>query len=546
MSNYILGIGGGLRGGYQDSSAALLKDGELISFIEEERLRRDKRSRGRLPESSISWILSENRLTIEDIDYVVSHGKSWNFEYKTSLLEFFKSRFGGQPKNIELFHHHDAHCASAYYASGFEKSLIMSYDLSGDGISTQLAIGENGRMKTIKKFKRPKSLGLFYALITEYCGFIKDNDEFKLMGLAAYGDCNKYDFSWILDSKNGNYDINQDYLKKYEAGVASPHKQIPLYNQNFLDKMNMKPRNPNQSITKYYIDIAASAQNHFENVLIDVITNFYQEYKINNICLAGGCALNVVANKRIMELDFINDLFIQPAANDAGISLGVAYLMASELGNKIKPLDNVYYGTSYNNDFIQNTLKRNQISYKNINDPSYEAANLISKEKIIGWFQGRMEFGPRALGNRSILASPINPDMKHIINSRIKFRESFRPFCPSILEEDKKLFFNGKFDVAPYMAIAYDVDSNVVDKIPSVTHVDNTARIQTVNQNQNSLFYSYLNNLKNLIDIGMTLNTSLNVKGQAIVNTPENAIETFYGSGLDSLIIGNFLINKNQ
>jgi len=546
MSNYILGIMGGLRVGYQDSSAALLKDGELIAFVEEERLCRDKHSRSRLPESAINWILNENQLSIGDIDYVVSHGKSWSSDFRILLSEFFQSRFGGRPKNIELFNHHDAHCASAYYASGFEKSLILSYDLSGDGISTQLAIGENGRIKTIKKFERPKSLGLFYALITEYCGFIKDNDEFKLMGLAAYGDGNKHDFNWLLECNNGNYDLNQKYLKTYEKGQPGPHKQIPIYNDNFLDKMKEAPRNPNGRVTQYYIDIAASAQQHFENVLVDIVTNFYNEYKINKICLAGGCALNVVANKRIMELDFIDDLFIQPAANDSGISLGLAYLMAFELGNKIEPLNNVYYGPKYNNDYIKKTLKRNQISYMNIDDPSYEAARLVSRGEIIGWFQGRMEFGPRALGNRSILANPTISTMKDIVNSRIKFREPFRPFCPSVKEEDKKLFFKGKLDVAPYMAIAYDVKSNFVDRIPSVTHVDNTARIQTVNQKQNPLFYNYLENLNQLIGFGITLNTSFNVKGQAIVNTPENAIETFYGSGLDSLIVGDYLINKNQ
>ena len=219
---------------------------------------------------------------------------------------------------------------------------------------------------------------------------------------------------------------------------------------------------------------------------------FYMENGISKICLAGGCALNVIANKKIREIGYLDQVYIQPASNDSGIALGAAYMMSSELGYRINPLKNVYYGPQYNNEYIHRVLKRNQINFKEVEDPCFEAAKLVASDKIVGWFQGRLEFGPRALGNRSILANPANKDMKNIVNKKIKFRESFRPFCPSVLEEDANLYFNGNIKEAPYMAIAFDVREKHKTKIPSVTHIDGTARVQTVNKGQNPMYYSYL------------------------------------------------------
>ena len=331
------------------------------------------------------------------------------------------------------------------------------------------------------------------------------------------------------------------FIKTLQPNSPSPHKQIPLYNNRFIKKMQKEPRNPFK-IDQFYIDVAASAQNHFEIIITDLIKKFYRENRISRICLAGGCALNVIANKKIREIGFLDQVYIQPASNDSGIALA-AYMMSSELGYRINPLENVYYGPKYNNEHIHRVLKRNQINFKEVEDPCFEAAKLVANDKIIGWFQGRLEFGPRALGNRSILANPANKDMKNIVNKKIKFRESFRPFCPSVLEEDANLYFNGNIKEAPTWPLPLMLGKHKT-KIPSVTHIDGTSRIQTVNKEQNPMFHSYLYHLKELTGIGMTLNTSFNVKGQAIVNTPENALETFYGSGLDNLIIGNFQINK--
>lgn len=540
---YILGLMGGTRLGYQDTSAALLKDGELVSFVEEERLSRIKHSPGTLPERAIRYILESQNISIRDVDYAVSHGITWQPDFRNTLREFFLSKFGGCPKNIELVHHHDAHCASAYYASGFKDTMVISFDNSGDGVSTQLAIGSNNELKLIDRYERPNSLGVFYLFLTEYCGFLKDEDEYKVMGLSSYGDREKYDFSWLLEYGNGRYQINLDYLKSFKPGEPGSHKQIPIYNEKLIQRLG-SPREPGATMTKYYMDIAASGQKYLEDVIVNLVTKFHKATELRRLCLAGGVALNVVVNQRLMNLDFIDEIYIQPAANDAGVSLGAAYLIASKLGENIKPLPNLYFGPEYSNDEIERALKLADVGYVRVDDVSTYAAQKVASNKIVGWFQGRMEFGPRALGNRSIFANPTNKDMQDIVNNKVKFREEFRPFCPSVLEEDAPLYFKGKSKMSPYMTITYDVKKDYIGKLSAVTHVDNTSRIQTVNKEQNSLFYSYLKELKKLTGFGVTLNTSFNVKGEPIVNTPFNTLATFYGSGMDILIIGNFVISK--
>jgi len=534
---------GGIKLGYQDSSAALLEDGKLVAFVEEERLNRVKHSPGVLPERAIGYVLESQHISINDVDYAVSHGSTWQHDHRQVLREFFLSKFGGCPRNIELVHHHDAHCASTYFASGFNDALILTADASGDATSTQFAIGFNKKIQAIERIERPNSLGFFYLLLTEYCGFLKDEDEFKVMGLAAYGDRNRYDLSWLLTFKDGHYQINPHYLKQFKSGEAGPHKQVPIYTDALTQKLG-PPRRPGSPMTKHFQDVAASGQKLLEEVLVHLITDFHSRTGLRKLCLAGGIALNVTANQRLMNLPFIDDIYIQPAANDAGISLGAAYWVASQLGEDIAPLPHVYYGPEYSDKDIESALRLANVNYFRVDDVAAYAAHKVASNKIVGWFQGRMEFGPRALGNRSILANPTIKGMRDIVNSKIKFREEFRPFCPSVIEEDAQEYFIGKSMTSPYMTIAYDVKKEQIARIPSVTHVDNTARIQTVNKDQNVSFYNYLQELKKLIGLGLTLNTSFNVKGEPIVNTPFNAMATFYGSGMDTLIIGNFVINK--
>lgn len=540
---YILGINGGFRAGYQDVSTVLVKDGEVIAAIEEERLSRVKFSAGRLPYLSILEVMKIGNISIQDVDLLAFHGSTWQAEIDTKLESYFNAHFGFCPP-IKRYHHHDCHAASAYYASGFEKALIVTIDGSGDGVSVQIATGINGKINVIHREERPNSLGIFYSLITQYCGFVRDADEYKLMGLASYGNRKQFDFSWLLEVQNGSLKISQDYLTQILPGQPSPHRDEMLFNADFENKMGKGRRIPKSEIETFYMDIAASAQEHFEICLLQLINYYIKSTGLHNLCLAGGSALNCVANQKIMNSDFVEDIFVQPASSDAGISLGAAWLASLE--NKeipIKP-SNTYLGIDYTNDEIEQILKSSKVFYSKIDNPAEVGAKLISENKVIGWFQGRMEFGPRALGNRSILANPCNPNMQQIVNERIKFREGFRPFCPSVLEEDMDKYFIGKSKVSPYMTITCDTTDYAQMNIPGVIHFDKTARIQTVSKNQNSIFYNLISEFKKLTGHGVLLNTSFNLSHEPIVCSPRDALATFYSSGLDALFLGNYLVEK--
>jgi carbamoyltransferase len=538
---YILGISGGVRGGNQDGSATLLRDQEVIASCEEERFLRIKHAPGRLPEKAMRFVLERGKITMEDVDVLVFPGETYQ-NFKQILGDYVKSKFGSCP-DIELVHHHDAHCASAYYASGFDSAMIISADLSGDSVCTEFCVGEGKDMEVLERVPKPNSLGIFYSVLTQFVGFQRDNDEYKVMGLSSYGKRGKHDFSWLVGYEGGKYNLNTEYIKIPEPGKPNPSKQEPFYTEKLIDKLG-PPRLPDGEVTEYFEDIAACGQEHLEKVFVDMVENLHKKTKLTKLCLAGGVALNCVVNQRLMNLDFIDDIYIQPAASDAGLSLGACYLIARREGHTLNALPDVFLGPEYSNDEIREALDMAGVKYSEISDKAAYAAQKVSEDKIVGWYQGRMEFGPRALGNRSILANPMNPDMKDIVNKKIKFREQFRPFAPSVLEEDVPLYFEGKSKVAPYMTITYDVKEGGGKIIPSVTHVDNTSRIQTVNRTQNEKYYEFLQELKKISGHGITLNTSFNVKGDPIVNTPYQALATFYGSGMDVLIIGDFLLEK--
>lgn len=540
---YILGINGGFRQGYQDVSAVLIKDGKVIVAIEEERLSRIKFSAGKLPYLSIVEVLKIAKITIQDIDVVAFHGSTWLPDFTPKLKQYFEQHFGYAP-TIKLYHHHDCHVASAFYASGFDEALIFSYDGSGDGISFQVSIGKDNKTTTIYRAERPNSLGIFYSLITQYCGFTKDSDEYKLMGLSSYGNRNAFDFSFLIDVQNGELKLNEAYLIKILTNQPSAHKDEMLFNEKFEEKLDKKRRLPKTNFNDFYKDIAASAQQHFENCLLKLVEFYCKETQLTKVCLSGGAALNCVANQKIMNANFVDNIYIQPASSDAGISLGAAWL--ASIDNNTKPIstENTYLGNYYTNEEIEFILKSCKINYKKIENPSIVAAKLIAENKVIGWFQDKMEFGPRALGNRSILANSCNPDIQKIVNEKIKLRESFRPFCPSVLEEDVEKYFIGKQKKSPYMTITYAVNEYAQKHIKGVLHVDDTARIQTVNISQNERFYLLLSELKKLTGHGVVLNTSFNLSHEPIVCTPRDALATFFSSGLDALIIGDFFIEK--
>lgn len=539
----ILGISGGFRQGYQDVSACLVIDGKVVAAVEEERINRIKFSAGRLPYLSVFEVLNIGNIQFSDLDCIAFHGSTWGEEIQPRLEDYFIQHFGSCPTLLR-FHHHDCHAASTYYASGFDKATVITFDNSGDGISLQIMKGENGKLTLLERFARPDSLGLFYQIITQYCGFVKDSDEYKVMGLSSYGNRDAFDFSWLIDFKNEKLEINKNHIVVPQPGAASLHKDEMAFNENFIKKMGQERRIPKSEMTNFYKNVAASAQQHFENILLKIVKHYIEKTGLPNLCFAGGAALNCVANQKIMNASFVEALFVQPASGDAGISLGAAWLCSVENGLEPITTQNTFLGTRFTSSEIEDVLKVSNLQYEFIENPSEDAAQEIHRNKVIGWFQGAMEFGPRALGNRSILANATNAKMQDIVNKKIKFREAFRPFCPSVLEEDASLYFEGKQASAPFMTITYDVKKEMHQKIPSVTHIDGTARIQTVNEKQNKLFYDLLRELKLLSGHGLVMNTSFNLWHEPIVNSPRDAIATFFASGMDVLYLGDFKIVK--
>ena len=541
----VLGINGGFRPGYHDTSAVLIKNGEIIYAVEEERLTRIKHAPGQIPEKSIYWILKQNNISIHDIGLIASHGITFGEEFESQLKKYFQHYFNKCPPIFRV-HHHLAHAASTYYASGFDKSMILTVDNSGDGISTQTAVGSEGQINILKQWKRPQSLGIFYSMMTQFCGFKKDAGEYKLMGLSAYGNPDHYDLSEILSIQKGGYKLNENFLSYIKPGEPQPHKQEPLFSDRLITHLQIKPRSPYSEITQNYKDISASSQKYLEKALIEIVKDLYQTTKIKNLCLAGGVALNCLANQKLAELNFIDNIYIQPASSDASVSLGAAYLGCLESGDHPKAMNHNSLGPYFDNSSIFDTLKLCRISFSTLDEPDKTAAKFITQGKVVGWFQGAMEFGPRALGFRSILADPFNKNMKNILNSKIKFREEFRPFGLSLLIEEKDHILETSLKELPYMTITSYVKEDWKKRLTPIIHEDGTTRPQTVCQKNNSLFWNCLNEVKKISGVGVVINTSFNRNNEPIVNTPKEALSSFYGSGMDALIIGNFLLNKES
>lgn len=538
---YILGINGGVRIGYRDASAVLLQDGQIIAAIEEERLNRSKGAPSQLPEMSIHQVLRMAGITMKEVSVVATHGSTWGEQYDAVLKNFLKTNFGHAPQ-IMRFHHHDCHAAGAFFASGFEEATVITVDNSGDGISTQIAKATASGMEVLERWERPNSLGLFYGMMTQFCGFTRDSDEYKLMGLAPYGKAD-VDLDSILKISHSGYALDTDFLQPIVPGQPQPTVQQAIYSEK-LEQMLGPRRLEQQPMTAHYLNIAASTQKHLEDALVLLVRKAISLTGNGNVCLSGGVALNCAANKVLMNLPEVKEIYVQPAGGDAGISQGAAYLACLEKGIPPKHMPHTFWGTTFSNDDILAALKNTGIQYTAVRDPAAMAAQLVASGRVIGWMQGRMEFGPRALGSRSILANPASEGVKALVNQKIKFRESFRPFCPSVLEEDAPLYFEGKQKIAPYMTINYDCAPKAQREIPGVVHVDHTARIQTVDKHTHPLYRAYLEKLRQITGNGVSLNTSFNVNRLPIVHNPYDAIGTFFSCGLDALVMGDFLIGK--
>jgi carbamoyltransferase len=576
----------GINAYHADSSACLVIDGKLINAVEEERFTRVKHWAG-FPIQSIKFCLENSNLKISDIDKI-----SLNFDPNANLLkkilfiikkrpslglivnrlkrkkkyqsiktildkEFTDDKFKGDIENIE---HHYAHLSSAYHVSPFDKACVLSVDGFGDFASTAWGFGENNQIKINKKVYFPHSLGIFYQAITQFLGFKNYGDEYKIMGLAPYGKPTFVDkLKKIIQlNSDGTFKLNLDYFKFYKQNFsykwdAGEIKIEDLYSEQLINLLG-KEKNKKDEINDFHKDLAHSAQKVYEEAFLNILNNLFKKYKNENLCISGGCGMNSVANGKILNNTNFKNIYIQPAAGDAGGAIGAAYASYfREKDNKKNfQMTHSYWGTSFDDKQILRTIKDNEIKIKNQNckyekilddEALYKiVSKSIAEGKVVGWFQDKMEWGPRALGNRSILGDPRRADMKDILNIKIKRRESFRPFAPSILREYVKDWFEQEDDV-PFMMKVYQVKKNKRQEIPAVTHVDGSGRLQTVKHETNSKYYNLIKQFYKLTNVPILLNTSFN-ENEPIVSKPEEALDCFLRTKMDVLVMGNNLIQR--
>jgi carbamoyltransferase len=564
---YILGIAYGI-----DSSAAILKEGKVIAASAQERFDRQKHSCN-FPMEAINFCLKEAGILLNEVDKIaffwnpaigleglnVRMSSRWrnHAEYLYNLPNYLLSALqnksvedtqqvfggtdGGDNVHIHYINHHKAHAASAYFVSPFNEAAILTVDGYGEKACVLMGDGKGNKINVIREIDFPNSLGSIYAAFTQYLGFQANSGEGKVMGLAAFGDPDKYykKFSEIIKfEKDGNISIDLNYFRYY---MHSKYR----YSDNLVAEFG-SPRQSHEPIQKRHKDIAAGLQKILEDAIVFLCNDLYKRTKCKNLCFAGGVALNTVVNSKILKETPFENIFIQPNAGDGGTSLGAAlYLYYHVLGNT--NIDRMphsdYLGPVWEADAIKSLLDEAGLIYEYHENIAKVCAELISEGNILGWFQGRMEFGPRALGNRSILADPRNPDMKNLINARVKKRESFRPYAPAVLYEHYQEYFSGTAE-SPYMLLVSDVKPGKQDIIPAVTHEDGTARVQTVRKESNPLFWELISEFKNITGIPVVLNTSFNLAGEPIVCSLEDALKCFYVSGMDYLAAGNYLVKK--
>lgn len=536
----ILGICGGIRIGNWDSAAALVMGGQIVAAAEEERFSRVKHAPGNLPTRAISYCLSQAGVDIRAIDTVVFPGRTYK-NMQERLREYFKFTFGHSP-NIELCDHHEAHAASAYYSSGLTDALVFTADFSGDGRSATIWRGDQQKLELLQSWDFPQSLGLFYALITQHLGFEFGEDEYKVMGLASYGEAN-IDLGWLLTPDSGVYRLADNILHTTAAGEPPLSPQECVYGEQIAKRLG--PARPKGGkIEAYHQNLAASAQRQLETAVVKLLRPYAEQFQKPNLCAAGGVAMNGVMNQRLSESGLFEQIYLSPASGDAGLALGAALLFAASNDViRVERLPSAALGPQYDHAEIRKALDEVGASYKEVEDPVEIAAEAIAEGKIIGWYQGRMEYGARALGHRSILANPQIAEMKDRVNAVVKFREGFRPFAPSVVLEEAAEYFEDVYEV-PFMTSTFAVKPAVRNVIPAVTHVDGTARVQTVARTDEPDYHRLISGVGRRTGTPMVLNTSFNIKGQPIVENPNQAISTFFGSGLEVLVAGSFVIRK--
>ena len=560
---------------YHDSAAAILKDGIVIAAVEEERFSR-KKFDDDFPKLAIKWCLDESGITPDQINSVAFYDKPvLKFERlldnyigvaPRGLYSFLdvipkwihkrlwvkneiKKNLKGFTGQIIFPEHHMSHAAYAFFTSSFDKSAILSIDGVGEWTTTSFGFAQNNEIKLTHDIRWPHSVGLLYSAFTYFLGFQVNEGEYKLMGLSAYGKPKYYDLivDNLVDVKDdGSIHLNMKYFSFTYDKVMT--------NKKFSTLFEIPRRQKNDKTEQIHFDIGASIQRVLEDILLKMANYVYEKTKMKNLCLAGGVALNGVANYRILKESPFENIHIPPSPGDAGSAIGCAQYLYY-IHNKNKRIiekdhakiirENVYVGPQFDDKQIKHFLDSNKIPYQKFDRQSLlqNTAKLISDGNIVGWYQGKMEWGPRALGNRSILADPRDVKMKDTLNEKIKHRESFRPFAPSVLEEHAVDYF--EIDVpSPYMLMVANVKQP--DKIPAVTHVDGTGRLQTVSKQSNPLYYDLINEFYRITKIPIIINTSMNVMGEPIVNTPEQAYNMILKTDMDYIVMGNYVISKSR
>ena len=590
----------GISAYYHDSAATLIKDGEIISAVQEERFTRKKHDSA-FPKNAIEFCLQQSNIALSDLDIIVFYDKPllkferlletylyfapkgfrsflmampiWLKEklyLKTLLKKEFLSFNRATKENLPklLFsQHHLSHAASAFYPSPFNKAAVLCLDGVGEWASSSVWLGENNQLIPQWEIHFPHSLGLLYSAFTYFTGFKVNSGEYKLMGLAPYGNPIYYDLILenLIDLKDdGTFKLDMSYFN-YAVGLTMTSKK-------FSKLFNAEPRSPEAKLTQFQMDIAASIQKVTEEIVLRIANTIKKELKVENLCLAGGVALNCVSNGKLIRSKIFKDVWIQPASGDAGGSLGAAlavwhqYLEEKRVPISPDSMKGSYLGSNYTNDQIKKALDSFGAAYQFIDDESYtkNVAEILANGNVVGWMQGPMEFGPRALGSRSILGDPRNSEMQTTMNLKIKYRESFRPFAPIILDSEVENFFDHNGD-SPYMLVVAEIKEHLREKLsiddekkfgieklkvkrsllPAITHVDYSARLQTVHKNTNPKLHKLLEDFQLSTSCPVLVNTSFNVRGEPIVNSPEDAYKCFMRTEMDYLAIGNYILDKN-
>jgi carbamoyltransferase len=590
---YILGV----SCFYHDAAAALLHDGSLTAAAEEERFSRVKHDYG-FPRNAIQFCLDQAGIEGRDLDYVVffekpfrkfdrilmtalqTYPQSWKV-FRESMISWMadklwigatlQSELGVSKEKVLFCEHHLSHAASAYLCSPFDEAAILTVDGVGEWVTASYGVGRGNDIRLLKQIEFPHSIGLLYSAFTAFLGFEINEGEYKVMGMAPYGVPRYVDKVWKLVHQNtdGSFSLDMDYFCfHYSTDQTYNQKFVRLFGEprpsnlqfftaetGFPKYFGAPPGNYGElcKLNQHYADVAASIQQVTEELLLGMANNLYRETGIKRLCIAGGVGLNSVANARILKETPFEQLFVQPAAGDGGGALGAALWAYNCLFGKPRnfTMQHAYWGRSDSDAEISDFLRQNEIPFRCFENDDELLDGVVERliqGKVVGWSQGRFEWGPRALGNRSILADPRNPDMKDIVNAKIKFREPYRPFAPSVLSECAEKYFDLPqakcHHPARYMLYVVPVRESQRNTLPAITHVDGTGRLQTVFRDQSPRYYRLIERFGQATGIPVLLNTSFNLKGEPIVNTPANAFDTFSKSEMDSLVLENFLVEK--